>query len=160
MRLLTWGPSARAHARLVARRVPRGRGCAPPRAASGTAIDTRISRETVDVVRHRRNDETGGRDDAFESASRGRTSDSSAGSGFSSSTPAAASVVSVMARSAEPRRSARIATPSKAPVETLRETDEVVRVGVATRAAAGPARAARLPAAGARHKTLVAVTIF
>ena len=63
-----------------------------------------------------------------------------------------------MARSAEPRRSARIATPSKAPMETLRETDEVVRVGVATRAAAGAARAARLPAAGARHKTLVAVT--
>ena len=135
---------ADAHSTRARRRAPRS--------------DTRISRETVDVVRHRRNDEIGGRDDAFESASRGRTSDSSAGSGFSSSTPAAASVVSVMARSAEPRRSARIATPSKAPMETLRETDEVVRAGVATRAAAGRRARRACAAAGARHKTLVAVT--
>ena len=63
-----------------------------------------------------------------------------------------------MARSAAPRRSARIATPSKAPLEPSSETDEVIRVGAATRAAAGAARAARLPATGARHKMLVAVT--
>lgn len=160
------GLRARVRARVSpGSRARRGRGCRPPRAAAGTAIerrtdDTQISRETNEMgVRHRRNDgETGGRDDAFESSSGGRTSDSSVGSGFSSSTSAAASLVSVMARSAEPRRSARIATPSKAPLEPLRETDEVVRAGAATRAAAGAARAARLPATGARHRTLVAVT--
>ena len=131
--------------------------------AGGGHRDRASTRRYADVARRggrwcARRDVTGGREDAFESASGGRTSDSSAGSGFSSSTSAAASEVSVMARSAAPRRSARIATPSKAPLEPLRETDEVVRVGAATRAAAGAARAARLPATGARHKTLVAVT--
>ena len=91
-----------------------------------------------------------------------RTSDSSLGSSFSSTT-VAASLVSVMAWSADARR------PAGAPAETrnapadalepLRAMEPAEGAGAPTRAAAaGVVRETRAPATGTRQKTVFAVT--
>ena len=145
VRLLT-GPSARARTRVSWLGVCREVADALHRARRRAPRSTRGS-QTVDAVRHGRTMRSAG-GTTRSSASRGRVDSRGLGLLLLYAGGGLRGVGDGAERGAAPFRAHR----DTLSAWTLRETDEVVRVGVATRAAAGGARGA--PAAGARHKTL------